>query len=126
MDNTNGRSDDMKVVYLWKNGQQVLVFSNNDGEYVYPEEKWTEQKPPTGIYAPFYYDGQKWVGQSKEDFEKNVEVPEVEPDDKDVIIANLSEQLLNTQLEIENVKKDMATVLKLLLEKGSVDDVQNS
>ena len=126
MDNTNGRSDDMKVVYLWKNGQQVLVFSNNDGEYVYPEEKWTEQKPPTGIYAPFYYDGQKWVGQSKEDFEKNVEVPEVEPDDKDVIIANLSEQLLNTQLEIENVKKDMATVLELLVEKGSVDDVQNS
>ena len=116
----------MKVVYLWKNGQQVLVFSNNDGEYVYPEEKWTEQKPPTGIYAPFYYDGQKWVGQSKEDFEKNVEVPEVEPDDKDVIIANLSEQLLNTQLEIENVKKDMATVLELLVEKGSVDDVQNS
>jgi uncharacterized membrane protein YqgA involved in biofilm formation len=33
----------MKVVYLWKNGQQVLVFSNNDGEYVYPKEKWTEQ-----------------------------------------------------------------------------------
>ena len=43
----------MKVVYLWKDGQQVLVFKNNDGEYEYPNEKWTEQAPPEGIYSPF-------------------------------------------------------------------------
>ena len=39
----------------------------------------------------------------KRGFEK--ELPPEPIDDKDVLIANLSEQLLNTQLEIENVKK---------------------
>lgn len=114
----------MKVVYLWRDGQQILVYPNDEGEYEYPNEKWTEEAPPAGIYAPFYYDGQKWIGQSKEVFEK--ELPPEPIDDKDVLIANLSEKLLNTQLEIEDVKKDMATVLELLVGKGSVDDVQNS
>ena len=44
-------------------------------------------------------------------------------DDKDVLIANLSEQLLHRNRKRQ---KDMATVLELLVEKGSVDDVQNS
>lgn len=123
MDNMNGRSDEMKVVYLWKNGQQVLVFSNNDGEYVYPKENWTEQKPPTGIYAPFYYDGQKWVGQSKEDFERNVEAPTVEPDEKDLVIATLSETVLSQQEEIKNVRKDIASILEILLSNGGTSNV---
>lgn len=114
----------MKIVYLWKNGQPVIVTMNEDGEFEYPSEKWTETKPDDGMYTPIYFDGQKWIGQSKEVFEKDL--PPKPIDDKDVIIANLSKELLNTQLEIESVKKDMATVLKLLLEKGSVDDVQNS
>lgn len=111
----------MKVVYLWKNGQQVLVFSNNDGEYVYPEEKWTEQKPPTGIYAPFYYDGQKWVGQSKEDFEKNVEVLEVEPDDKDVMISALLQQNVEQQTQIDSTQKDIATLMELYMTGGNAN-----
>ncbi|MDQ7223757.1 hypothetical protein RCI18_05500 [Staphylococcus haemolyticus] len=114
----------MKIVYLWKNGQPVIVTTNEEGEYEYPSEEWTENKPDDGMYTPIYFDGQKWIGQSKEVFEK--ELPPEPIDDKDVLISNLSEQLLNTQLEIENIKKDMATVLELLVGKGSVDDVQNS
>lgn len=111
----------MKIVYLWKNGQQVLVFSNNDGEYIYPEDKWTEQKPPTGIYAPFYYDGQKWVGQSKEDFENNVEVPTVEPDEKDVMISSLLKQNVEQQAQIDSTQKDIATLMELFMTGGNTN-----
>lgn len=91
----------MKIVYLWKDGQQVLVFPNDEGEYVYPTENWTEQAPPEGIYAPFYYDGQKWIGQSKEDFEEAL--PEQEPvfDEKDELIADLAIQVANMSQELE-------------------------
>lgn len=41
----NGRSDEMKVVYLWKNGQAIIVHKNEEDEYVYPDEKWTENQP---------------------------------------------------------------------------------
>ena len=114
----------MKIVYLWKNGQPVIVTMNEEGEFEYPSEKWTETKPNDGLYTPIYFDGQNWIGQSKEEFEK--QLPSEPIEDKDIVIANLSEQLLNTQLEVENVKKDLATVLDLLVEKGSVVDVQSS
>lgn len=111
----------MKIVYLWKNGQPVIVTLNEEGEFEYPTEKWTETKPDDGLYTPIYFDGQKWIGQSKEEFEKTL--PPEPIDEKDVIIANLSQQLLNTQTEVENVKQDVATVLNLLTEKGSVSNV---
>ena len=28
----------MKVVYLWKNGQAIIVHKNEEDEYVYPDE----------------------------------------------------------------------------------------
>nr|DAH60901.1 MAG TPA: hypothetical protein [Caudoviricetes sp.] len=113
MHKSNGRSEDMKVVYLWKNGQQVLVYQNEEGEYVYPEEKYTEEQPPQGIYAPFYYDGQKWVGQSKEDFENTLKKDDVTVDEKDTLIADLTIQVagMNSKLEENN-----AVVSNLMLQ----------
>ena len=105
MDNMNGRSDEMKIVYLWKDGQQVLVFPNDEGEYVYPTENWTEQAPPEGIYAPFYYDGQKWIGQSKEDFEKTLPKEELDVDEKDEVIMDLTNQLAETNTKVENIQQ---------------------
>lgn len=59
----------MKIVYLWENGTPVIVDKNDEGEYIYPELKYTTEKPPEGIYQPFYYDGKQWIGQNKEDWE---------------------------------------------------------
>ncbi|OLS06485.1 hypothetical protein AUK68_06945 [Staphylococcus epidermidis] len=95
----------MKIVYLWKDGKQVLVFPNDEGEYVYPTENWTEQAPPEGIYAPFYYDGQKWIGQSKEDFEKTLPKEDVVIDEKDEIIVDLTSQLAETKSKVENMEQ---------------------
>ena len=49
-----------------ENGQPVIVTTNEEGEYEYPSEEWTENKPDDGMYTPIYFDGQKWIGQSKE------------------------------------------------------------
>lgn len=95
----------MKIVYLWKDGQPVLVDKNEEGEYVYPTEKWTEDKPPQGIFAPFYYNGQKWIGQSKEDFEKTLPKAERTFDEKDVIIIELTNQLAETKNKVEDIQK---------------------
>lgn len=98
----------MKVVYLWKDGQQVLVFPNDEGEYVYPTENWTEQAPPEGIYAPFYYDGQKWIGQSKEDFEKTLEPVEEDFDEKDMAIAQLTGTVAELTDQVDLLQSGLA------------------
>lgn len=102
----------MKIVYLWKDGHQVLVFPNDEGEYVYPTENWTEQAPPEGIYAPFYYDGQKWIGQSKEDFEKGLEPQPVEIDEKDNAITELTSLVVDLTEEVSTLQLGMAQIIE--------------
>lgn len=111
----------MKIVYLWKNGKQVLVFLNDEGEYVYPDEKWTEDKPPQGIFAPFYYNGQKWIGQSKEDFEKTLPVEEPKVDEKDSLIADLTMQVANVNAKLE---ENNAVVSELLAQVAQIQGGQ--
>ena len=49
--NMNGRSDEMKVVYLWKNGQAIIVQKNEEDEYVYPDENGLR----TNLLKALYY-----------------------------------------------------------------------
>lgn len=106
----------MKVVYLCKNGKPVVVKENDDRELEYPNDEWTDIAPSSDLYAPFYFDGNKWIGQEKERFEE--ELPEAPIDDKDIIIANLSKQILDQDTEIKSLKQDVATVLEILLQNG--------
>lgn len=102
----------MKIVYLWKDGQPVLVDKNEDGEYVYPDEKWTENKPPQGIYSPYYYNGQKWIGQSKEDFEKTLPGEESEIDEKDLAISQLTSTVAELTDQVELLQTGMAQIIE--------------
>lgn len=104
----------MKIVYLWKNGQPVIVTMNEEGEFEYPSEKWTETKPNDGLYTPIYFDGQNWIGQSKEVFEKTIDPVEIEPDEKDLIIEDLTEQLAQTNSEIANLKQAFVDLTELV------------
>ncbi len=65
----------MKIVYLY-DGTPFIVELNEEGEYVYPKDEYTDVPPPEGIYQPFYYDGNKWIGASKEEWESGLPVVE--------------------------------------------------
>lgn len=106
----NGRSDEMKVVYLWKNGQAIIVHKNEEDEYVYPNEKWTENKPPQGIILPCYYDGKQWVGQTRDELEKMLPEVEMPVDDKDIAIAKLTSLVVDLQEEVMSLKQNIALI----------------
>lgn len=61
---------DFKQVFLY-NGVPYLAFSDREGGYLYPTENWTETPPPEGIYTPFYFDGNEWIGSTREEWEKH-------------------------------------------------------
>ena len=65
-----------KQVFLY-DGTPYLAFVNDEGEYDYPEESWTEVAPPEGIYSPFYFNGNEWDGSTKEEYEKSLPKEEI-------------------------------------------------
>lgn len=108
---------EIKQIYFY-DGTPFLVMENKDGELEYPKEQWTDIAPPEGLYAPIHFDGKKWIGTPYEEWLEQQPKFEVEetPDDKDVLIADLTLQLMETQNTVANLQNDMANLTLQVLE----------
>lgn len=117
----------MKVVYLY-DGTPYLAFVNDEGEYDYPEEEWTEVTPPEGIYSPFYFNGNEWVGATKEEWLGTLPKQELDnPDSNDLLNAQLLSNDLEHNSKIDGLQQDIANLTAQLLElQGGMSDVHDS
>ena len=125
----------MKVVYLY-DGTPYMAYKDEEGEYQYPNDEWTEVSPPEGIYSPFYFDGNEWIGTSKEEWELN-NITDPTPNDLKLMVSNLQKQLVMSNLnmskmsqvnmtqtnDIKELKEQLANVVLELtkLKNGSVE-----
>ncbi|MBM6630340.1 hypothetical protein JTF04_11645 [Mammaliicoccus vitulinus] len=108
----------MKIVYLF-DGTPFLAELNNEGEYVYPNDEWTEVPPPEGIYQPFYYNGNEWIGATREEWERNQEEIDHEPSNAEIELARTQMELFKAQVSIEELRQDNANIIKeIVLLKG--------
>ncbi len=101
----------MKIVYLY-DGTPFMVEINEDGEYVYPNDEWTETPPPEGIYQPFYYNGNEWIGTSKEVWESNLIQEDREPTSEEIESARTQMELFKTQVAIQELRQENAEIIK--------------
>ena len=125
----------MKIVYLY-DGTPYMVYKDEEGEYQYPDDEWTEVSPHEGIYSPFYFDGNEWIGTSKEEWELN-NITDPTPNDLKLMVSNLQKQLVMSNLnmskmsqvnmtqtnDIKELKEQLANVVLELtkLKNGSVE-----
>ena len=125
----------MKILYLY-DGTPYMVYKDEEGEYQYPNDEWTEVSPPEGIYSPFYFNGNEWVGTSKEEWELN-NITDPTPNDLKLMVSNLQKQLVMSNLnmskmsqvnmtqtnDIKQLKEQLANVVLELtkLKNGSVE-----
>ena len=125
----------MKIVYLY-DGTPYMVYKDEEGEYQYPNDEWTEVSPPEGIYSPFYFNGNEWIGTSKEEWELN-NITNPTPNDLKLMVSNLQKQLVMSNLnmskmsqvnmtqtnDIKQLKEQLANVVLELtkLKNGSVE-----
>ena len=108
----------MKIVYLY-DGTPFIVELNDEGEYVYPKDEYTEVAPPEGIYQPFYYNGNEWIGSTREEWLESLtkdENGETQLPDPSMIqmaqtqmqVAESSYQLRETQQKLAETMMDNA------------------
>ena len=125
----------MKIVYLY-DGTPYMVYKDEEGEYQYPNDEWTEVSPPELIYSPFYFNGNEWIGTSKEELELN-NITDPTPNDLKLMVSNLQKQLVMSNLnmskmsqvnmtqtnDIKELKEQLANVVLELtkLKNGSVE-----
>ena len=106
-----------KQVFLY-DGTPYLAFVNNEGEYDYPEEAWTEIVPPEGIYSPFYFNGNEWVGSTKEEFEATLPGKEpYVPNISEIMLAQAQMQVTKTANQLIKTQQEQADTLTELTKK---------
>ncbi|WP_239740702.1 hypothetical protein [Mammaliicoccus sp. P-M59] len=101
----------MKIVYLY-DGTPFIVELNDEGEYVYPKDEYTDVPPPEGIYQPFYYDGNEWIGTSKEEWESNLIQEDREPTREEIESARTQMELFKAQVAIQELRQENAEIIK--------------
>ena len=101
----------MKVVYLY-DGTPYLAFVNDEGEYDYPEEEWTEVAPPEGIYSPFYFNGNEWIGTSKEEWEATLPKEEIpQPSASELMMASTQMQVAESSFQLRETQQKLAETM---------------
>ena len=112
-----GMESMFKQVYLY-DGTPYLAFKDEEGEYQYPEEAWTETPPPDGIYSPFYFNGNEWVGATREEWLGSL--PESDPhipSANEMMLAQAQMQVTKTANQLVKSQKEQAETLKELTKK---------
>ena len=113
-----------------------MLYKDEEVEFQYPDDELTEVSPPEGIYSPFYFNGNEWIGTSKEEWELN-NITDPTPNDLKLMVSNLQKQLVMSNLnmskmsqvnmtqtnDIKELKEQLANVVLELtkLKNGSVE-----
>lgn len=111
-----------KLVYKF-DGTPTII--NENVEYAFD---YTETPPPEGIYSPFYFNGDEWIGATREEWLDTL--PEKEPDipsSHDFLNAQLLANDLEHNSKIEDLQQDIANLTAELLKvQGGMTDVHDS
>ena len=95
-----------KQIFDKTNGTPKLIQSTLDEEtsidrFVYDEDKYTEEMPPSELYEPISYKNGKWQGISYDEWEYNRSVEKDEEEEKAPYEPNASEKMLaKTQMQV--------------------------
>lgn len=91
-----------KLVYKF-DGTPIII--NENVEYAFD---YTETPPPEGIYSPFFFDGNEWIGTNEEEFLKNNSTKPYKPTNGEIQQAQMQIQLTKTVVQLQETQKKLA------------------
>ena len=104
----------MKVVYLY-DGTPCMVYKDEEGEYQYPNDEWTEVPPPEGIYSPFYFNGNEWIGSTREEWLESLPKDENGesqlPDPSMIQMAQTQMQVAESSYQLRETQQKLAETM---------------
>lgn len=118
----------VKQIYNKSDGKPSLTYLNSEGVFEFDEFIYTEVTPPSDIYEPKYFDGDQWVGATREEWLESLPKDEpVNPSEIDFLNAQLISNDIEHNAKIKELQQDIANLAtELLTIKGGTDNVSDS
>lgn len=105
------------------NGNPYILRVDENNEVLDSEKekyklyKFTDIAPPSNLYPPRTFDGDKWYGATAEEFENNNKPPEIVPSKIELSLAQAQMQVTKTANQLVKSQKEQAENLKELTKK---------
>ena len=100
-----------KQIYNREDGRPKLIESNEEGIFNFDEFIYTDVAPTSDLYEPMYFDGNEWIGSSKEEYESSL--PEKEPripNVNEIMLAQAQMQVTKTAARLITSQEEQAKV----------------
>lgn len=110
------------------NGNPYLVLTKEDGSLSEEDLKeqgvyqYTEIMPPSNLYPPRKFDGEKWYGATANDKDQNNNETTPKPEPLELIVSQLQMQIAKGNVQLRDTQKELAdAMLEISKLKGSVE-----
>lgn len=100
-----------KQIYNREDGKPKLIESNEEGVFNFDKFSYTDIAPTSDLYEPMYFDGNEWVGSTKEEYEASL--PEKEPhipSVNELMLAQAQMQVTKTAARLITSQEEQAKV----------------
>ncbi|WP_210146136.1 hypothetical protein [Staphylococcus sp. GDY8P46P] len=107
-----------KQIYNREDGKPKLIESDEEGVFKFDKFLYTDVVPTSDLYEPMYFNGNEWVGATKEDYEESL--PESDPhipSANEMMLAQAQMQVTKTANQLVKSQKEQAETLKELTKK---------
>lgn len=100
-----------KQIYNREDGRPKLIESNEEGIFSFDKFIYTDVVPTSDLYEPMYFDGNEWIGSTKEEYERDL--PEKEPyipNVNEIMLAQAQMQVTKTGARLITSQEEQAKV----------------
>lgn len=107
-----------KQIYDREDGKPKLIESDDDGVFKFDKFLYTDIVPSSDLYEPMYFDGNEWIGSTKEEYEENL--PESDPhipSVNEIMLAQAQMQVTKTANQLIKTQQEQANTLTELTKK---------
>ena len=107
-----------KQIYNREDGRPKLIESNEEGVFNFDKFIYTDIAPTSDLYEPMYFDGNEWIGATKEEYEESL--PEKEPHIpkvSEIMLAQAQMQVTKTANQLIKTQQEQADTLTELTKK---------
>ena len=98
-----------KQIYSREDGKPKLIESDEEGVFKFDKFHYTDVAPTSDLYEPMYFDGNEWIGATKEDYEESLPKEEpIQPSASELMMANTQMQIAESSFQLRDTQKQLA------------------
>lgn len=101
-----------KQIYNREDGKPKLIESDEEGIFKFDKFIYTDIAPTPDLYEPMYFDGNEWIGSTKEEYEESLPKEGIpQPSASELMMADTQMQVAESSFQLRDTQKKLAQTL---------------